>query len=86
MSNNNNKGNRLRFSKTDDEKLINEVAMHPALYDLKHELYKDQNVRDNIWKIVSEKVNKSGKFINYNNRNTKIFDLQNLNVDIFYFK
>lgn len=57
------KGNRLRFSKVEDEKLIHEVSIHPAIYDLKHKLYKDQNVRDNIWQSIAKNINdKSGKF------------------------
>ncbi|KAI4461696.1 madf domain transcription factor [Holotrichia oblita] len=48
-----NKGKRLRFSVEEDEKLINTVQKHPALYDASNKLYKNQNVRDNAWDDVA---------------------------------
>ena len=54
------KGHRLQFSKEEDETLINEVSQHPALYDPKHKQYKDQNVRDNTWELISQVVSKNG--------------------------
>ncbi|KAI4455499.1 madf domain transcription factor [Holotrichia oblita] len=48
-----NKGKRLRFSVEEDEKLINTVQKHPALYDASNKIYKNQNVRDNAWDDVA---------------------------------
>lgn len=59
------KTEKFTFSCEEDDKLIEAVASHPALYDLKHELYKDQRAKDNIWVIIGNAVGRSGKFINY---------------------
>ena len=48
------------FTAEEDEKLIEAISVHPALFDLKHEFYKDQRVKDNIWIIIAGEVGRSG--------------------------
>lgn len=55
------KGNRLRFSREEDELLIREIGGHPCLYDMKNKYYKDIHVRDNTWAVIAEIVGKPGK-------------------------
>ncbi|CAI6374329.1 unnamed protein product [Macrosiphum euphorbiae] len=49
---------KITFSSEDDKTLAELVGYHPCLYDLKHTLYKDQTVRENVWKQISNEVNK----------------------------
>lgn len=49
---------KIKFSSEDDKTLAELVGYHPCLYDLKHTLYKDQTVRENVWKQISNEVNK----------------------------
>jgi hypothetical protein len=51
----------MAFSSTEDIVLIELVAKHPALYDLKHAQYKVHNVRENVWAEIREKLGKTGK-------------------------
>lgn len=51
---------KITFSSEDDKTLAELVGYHPCLYDLKHTLYKDQTVRENVWKEISNEVNKPG--------------------------
>ncbi|KAL4112519.1 hypothetical protein QTP88_016290 [Uroleucon formosanum] len=49
---------KVVFSSEDDKVLSELVGCHPCLYDLKHSLYKDQTIRDNVWKQFSNELNK----------------------------
>jgi hypothetical protein len=51
----------MAFLSTEDIVLIELVAQHPALYDLKHAQYKVHNVRENVWAEIGEKLGKTGK-------------------------
>jgi len=51
---------KIVFSSEDDKVLSELVGCHPCLYDLKHSLYKDQTIRDNVWKQISNELNKPG--------------------------
>nr|XP_022909678.1 transcription factor Adf-1-like [Onthophagus taurus] len=53
------RGNRLRFTKEEDEKLIREVGNHPVLYDLQNKSYKNFNIKENTWQEISKLVVKS---------------------------
>lgn len=53
--------NFCKFSKEQDEILIDSVSRHPALYDASQKSYKDNVVRDNIWREIAEIINRSGK-------------------------
>ncbi|KAL4107706.1 hypothetical protein QTP88_018005 [Uroleucon formosanum] len=35
------------------------VSRHPCLYDLKNPNYKDQQIRDNVWKLIADTFKKS---------------------------
>ncbi|KAJ8938643.1 hypothetical protein NQ314_011382 [Rhamnusium bicolor] len=50
---------RFQFSPEEDEKLVELVARHPALYDAGHMKYKDQMMKENIWKEISNEVRRS---------------------------
>ncbi|KAJ8928544.1 hypothetical protein NQ314_018893 [Rhamnusium bicolor] len=50
---------RFQFSPEEDEKLVELVARHPALYDAGHMEYKDQMMKENIWKEISNEVRRS---------------------------
>jgi hypothetical protein len=52
---------KMAFSSTEDIVLIESVAQHSALYDLKHAQYKVHNVRENVWAEIGEKLEKTGK-------------------------
>lgn len=49
------------FSDEDTDKFIEMIRQHPALYNAQLDLYRDENLKDNIWKSIAEVVNKSGK-------------------------
>jgi hypothetical protein len=51
----------MTFSSTEDIVLIELVAQHSALYDLKHAQYKVHNVRENVWAEIGEKLGKTSK-------------------------
>jgi len=57
---------KITFSSEDDLTLAELVGYHPCLYDLKHSLYKDQTVRENVWKQISNEV-KPGIIIKLHN-------------------
>ncbi|KAJ8928436.1 hypothetical protein NQ314_019025 [Rhamnusium bicolor] len=50
---------RFQFSPEEDEKLVELVARHPALYDAGHMEYKDQMMKEIIWKEISNEVRRS---------------------------
>ncbi|XP_026735798.1 transcription factor Adf-1-like [Trichoplusia ni] len=49
----------MDFSDSEEEKLINQVAHHPALYDASHKNYLNAIIKDNIWKNIGKVLNKS---------------------------
>lgn len=51
---------KVVFSSEEDKVLSELVGCHPCLYDLKHLLYKDQTIRDNVWKQIANELNKPG--------------------------
>jgi predicted SprT family Zn-dependent metalloprotease len=52
---------KFSFTPQEDDILIEEIAQHPAIYDLKHKLFKDVRAKDNIWKQIAQNVGRSGK-------------------------
>lgn len=54
---------KLNFSAEEDEKLIEAVAIHPAIYDLQHSMYKDQGAKDNVWIEIATIVERSGEWV-----------------------
>jgi Alcohol dehydrogenase transcription factor Myb/SANT-like. len=44
------------MSRQEDDKLIKAVAAHPAVFDMKHVLYKDQHTKDSIWVVITGEV------------------------------
>jgi len=54
---------KISFSLEEDTVLAECVSQHPCLFDLKHPAYKDQQVRENVWKEISSVLKtKSGKW------------------------
>jgi len=49
------------FSPENDELLIAFVRDHPVLYKLKDKNYRDNNIKDNVWKEISFSIGKRGK-------------------------
>lgn len=49
----------------DDLKLIELVKAHKCLYDAKNERYKNAQIRDNVWKEISDEMKQPGKYIIY---------------------
>ncbi|KAL4092190.1 hypothetical protein QTP88_026732 [Uroleucon formosanum] len=45
-----------KFSKVEDEALVECVAKNPPIYNPQNKDYKDLNIRDAIWKNISETV------------------------------
>lgn len=54
---------KVIFTSEDDKMLVELVGCQPCLYDSKHALYKDQTVRKNAWKQISNKLNRPGIII-----------------------
>jgi len=48
-----------KFSKAEDEALVKCVAKNPPIYNPQNKDYKDLNIRDAIWKNISETVGRS---------------------------
>ena len=48
------------MSHPEDYKLIEEIAAHPAVFDMKHVFCKDQHAKDNIWVVIAGEVGKTG--------------------------
>lgn len=68
----------IKFTGEEDEFLIDSVAKNPPLFDSQVESYKDVIVRENIWKDIAGKMNRSGKFKFYFQSITfKIYKLMN---------
>lgn len=51
----------VKFTKEQDEILVESVAKHPPIYNPQSKDYKDLNIRDAIWKNISCNVGRSGK-------------------------
>ncbi|XP_068084375.1 uncharacterized protein [Anabrus simplex] len=49
----------MSFTAEMDEELIEEVRMHPVLYNLQHKSYKNNVVKDNLWKMISLKLDRT---------------------------
>jgi len=47
----------------EDTLLADYVSRHPCLYDLQHNAYKDIHIKENVWKKISTRLKKSGKYI-----------------------
>ncbi|CAI6361966.1 unnamed protein product [Macrosiphum euphorbiae] len=47
------------FTPENDEQLIALVRDHPVLYKLKDKNYRDNNIKDNVWKEISFSIGKS---------------------------
>lgn len=50
----------MAFTAEEDEVLIDMVAEHPILYDLRLESYKDAQKKQNVWKDIAGILKKSG--------------------------
>lgn len=50
-----------KFSSAEDEKLINVVHVHKAIYDAQNTDYKDQQIKDNIWDEIANHVGRNGE-------------------------
>ena len=44
----------------DDEKLIECVRKYPAIYDMSHPKYLDNNYKSSLWKKISEEMKEEG--------------------------
>lgn len=51
---------KIIFSSEDDKILSELVGCHPCLYDLKHKSYKDHTIREDVWKQISDELNRPG--------------------------
>lgn len=49
------------FSEKDTEDLIALIRQYPIIYNCKLDSYKDENLKDNIWKTIAESLNKTGE-------------------------
>ncbi|KAL4104828.1 hypothetical protein QTP88_020104 [Uroleucon formosanum] len=49
----------VKFSKEQDEILVECIAKHPPIYNPENRDYKDLNIRDAIWKDISGNVGRS---------------------------
>ncbi|KAK5637785.1 hypothetical protein RI129_000032 [Pyrocoelia pectoralis] len=47
------------FSDEDTDRLIELIRQHPALFNSQLDSYRDENLRDNIWKVIGEGINKT---------------------------
>lgn len=45
----------------DDSLLCELVGQHPGLYDPKNRHYKNQHIKDNVWKETAATLKQSGK-------------------------
>jgi hypothetical protein len=53
---------KISFSLIEDSALAECVSKYPCIYDLKHTAYKDQQVRENVWKEISNEFDKRGHY------------------------
>lgn len=47
----------------EEDKLINLVCKYPTLYDTSVENYKNNLIKDNIWKDIGRELKKNSKYI-----------------------
>ena len=52
---------RLDFNLEQEEKLIEYVKDHPALFDPRDSQYKSRTYRDHLWAEFASSINKTGK-------------------------
>lgn len=48
------------FNTMDDEKLIEVIRNYPVIYKLSDKNYKDNIIKDNVWKEISQSIGKNG--------------------------
>jgi hypothetical protein len=48
------------FNVMDDEKLIEVIRNYPVIYKLSDKNYKDNCIKDNVWKEISQSIGKNG--------------------------
>jgi hypothetical protein len=66
---------KLVFSPSEDELLVHEVQNNSVLYSIADENFKNNIIKNNIWKHISTTIGKSGKYLNIKQINI-IYDLQ----------
>ncbi|XP_056633554.1 transcription factor Adf-1-like [Diorhabda sublineata] len=49
----------MSFSDEDCENLIELIRQHPPLYNAQLDSYRDENLKNNIWKSIAESINKT---------------------------
>ncbi|XP_039276093.1 transcription factor Adf-1-like [Nilaparvata lugens] len=49
----------MSFSDEDCENLIELIRQHPPLYNAQLDSYRDEHLKDNIWKSIAESINKT---------------------------
>lgn len=52
----------MSFLEAEEENLINLVANHPVLYDVGDVDYRNNVVKDKVWKIIGKELNKDGEY------------------------
>lgn len=50
------------FSTEEDKTLAELVGFHPCLFDLGNPSYKNQIIKENVWKQISNELNRPGIF------------------------
>lgn len=53
-----------RLTEAQDEALVAAVGQFPALYDLRHEDYKNRKVRADLWDNIALSLGRDGKITN----------------------
>jgi len=48
------------FNAIDDKKLIEVIRNYPVLYKLNGNNYKDNSIKENVWKEISHSIEKNG--------------------------
>ena len=51
----------------DTEKLISEIQSHPILYDQSSSSYKDNDRKNNVWRILAESLDSNGMYVSKSN-------------------
>lgn len=54
---------RASFSRAEDDLLVARLQAYPSLYDPQHKDYKNVEIRESIWRGISEELGRSGKTI-----------------------
>jgi len=44
------------------ERFINAVAMHSVIYDYTNKNYKDQDIRNNVWRAIATEFDTTGTY------------------------